>query len=466
MARGFLSGIIWGTVVGGLGTTALSLLTPLPPGASGAPEIADSNTSISVQEIESGDAPQIPTADLSDEDVPLIGLSEPEGEESQQVPDPEKDSADAPEVETPDVALDDPENGGDAPTIPDTADSDAGSTDLALAPEAPAAISAPEIDTTVPTQPSPEPEVVEEAPEEEAPVAVDAAPEVTDEPEETELAEAPAEAPEVATEIGEPVEEMTDKAPNVTTNRLPSIGAEEETVVVAPEEPAVIDGADALGALAWNAVPFDNPDGQPVFAVVLIEDADSGFGPKEAAGLGFPVTMVVDAASAGAEERAKAYRAVGHEVLFTLSVPENATATDVEVAFERAANVVPVAVGVMDRTENGFGSNRIVAQQVIAIAAQTGHAVIGHGRGLNSIEQIARRDNVPASLSFRVLDDQKQSPPVVRRYLDRAAFRAQQEGAVIVVGHTYPDSIAALMEWAVSERASSMALAPVSAALQ
>ena len=477
MARGFLSGIIGGTVVGTLGTAALSLLTTLPPGSSGAPEISETDNAIVLQPSDTVSAPQIPSADISEEDIPLIGLSEPGDGGNQDVPVPDKTSADAPDVDVPDVALDAPDGGADAPALPQSDEaSNTGATELALAPEAPAAIVFPTIDTSVPERPSPASEVDDEIHDGESDEGEDHDGESRegdghdgegreDANVETEVQQ-PVELPEISAELGEAVEELTDKAPNVTTNRLPSIGAEDEIADVVPVDEPEINGADALGALAWNAVPFGGADGRPLYSIVLIDTPDGAFGPADAAEIGFPVTFVVDATAPGAQDRANAYRAGGHEVMFTLSLPQDASPKDIEVAFERASSTVPVAVGVMDLVENGFGKNRILTQHIISIVAQSGHGVIGHGKGLNAIAQLAQRDGVPAALSFRVFDDQNQSAPVIRRYFDRAAFRAQQEGYVVMVGHTYADSIAAMTEWASGERAGSMALAPVSAVMQ
>lgn len=442
MARGFLSGIIGGTVVGLLGTAAMSLLSDLPPGAGGAPEVAETEGAASLEPLAPEGTPQIPSADIPDEDVPLIGLSDPADGDNQDTPDPERESAEAPDVDAPDVAMNAPEDGSSAPNVPQTEQSDgAEGIDLALAPEAPAAFAAPDIDTTSPERPGQNDDAEEPGTPVEDIIV------------------------EEGTGIGDPVDGFTDQAPNVTINRLPSIGDEDQVAEIVTED-AAPDGADILGALTWNAVPFENIDGKPVYSIILIEAVDGDLTPNAAAQLGFPITVVIDATSAGAEARAEAYRAAGQEVMFSLSLPDGASPVDVEVAFERASSTIPLAVAVMDQAEGGFGSNRMLAQHVIAIAAQSGHGVVGHGKGLNSITQLADRDGVPAALSFRVFDDQQQSGAVIQRYLDRAAFRAQQEGYVVMVGHGNSESITAISEWATGERAASMALAPISAVLR
>ena len=59
-----------------------------------------------------------------------------------------------------------------------------------------------------------------------------------------------------------------------------------------------------------------------------------------------------------------------------------------------------------------------------------------------------------------------ESPAVMRRYLDRAAFKAAQDGRVIVAAKASADTMAALLEWTVEGRAGTVALAPASALLK
>jgi uncharacterized protein len=84
---------------------------------------------------------------------------------------------------------------------------------------------------------------------------------------------------------------------------------------------------------------------------------------------------------------------------------------------------------------------------------------------LNAADQVARRDGVPAALIFREMDAGGEDSPLIRRYLDRAAFKAAQEGRVVVLGSTRPETITALMEWSVEGRGASVALAPLTAVL-
>ena len=55
---------------------------------------------------------------------------------------------------------------------------------------------------------------------------------------------------------------------------------------------------------------------------------------------------------------------------------------------------------------------------------------------------------------------------MTKRFLDQAAFRSKQDGAVFLVAEARPETISAIAEWALGTRAAAVALAPVSAALK
>ena len=65
-----------------------------------------------------------------------------------------------------------------------------------------------------------------------------------------------------------------------------------------------------------------------------------------------------------------------------------------------------------------------------------------------------------AATVFRALDAENEPAAAIRRYLDRAAFKAAQDGRVVVVGKTRPETIAALMEWSLEGRAGVSRLHP------
>ena len=147
------------------------------------------------------------------------------------------------------------------------------------------------------------------------------------------------------------------------------------------------------------------------------------------------------------------------------SLPAGATPQDVEQAFRVNLETVTEAVAVMDVSGSSFQSDRAAVQQVVDIASSTGHGLITFPRGLNTAHQSAERAGIPAGLIFRRLDGSGESGEQIRRSLDRAAFRARPDEAVILVGTTRQDTLDAIIEWADGNRARSVTLAPVSAAL-
>jgi uncharacterized protein len=251
--------------------------------------------------------------------------------------------------------------------------------------------------------------------------------------------------------------------PGVTINRLPRIGDAPDAGEVASAAPADVPATP----LALYARAFDNPAEKPLFALVLVDTGEADLDRVGFATLPFAVSFVVDPLAPGAADAAAIYRAAGQEVIMLASgLPDGAQPADVEQTFQALDRAVPQAVAVIDRAAGGFGDDRLLASQVVPVIGAQGRGLLTYDRGLNAADQVARRDGVPAATIFRRLDADGESIPTIRRYLDRAAFRAAQEGQVVVIGSTRRDTLAAIMQWAVEGRAASVALAPVSATLK
>ncbi|MBE2278578.1 MAG: divergent polysaccharide deacetylase family protein, partial [Rhodobacteraceae bacterium] len=238
-------------------------------------------------------------------------------------------------------------------------------------------------------------------------------------------------------------------------SRLPAIGAAEDSAAMPSDRP-----------IDLYARPFDNPAGKPVYAVILIDTGEPALDRAALAALPFPVTFALDPLDPEAPARAAIYRAAGQEVvMLATGVPRGGTASDVAVAFQTMDQALPEAVAVMDLPERRFQADRPLAALVVPAVGDGGRGIVSWDEGLNAADQVARREDVPAALVFRALDGDDESAPVIRRYLDRAAFKAVQDGQVVVVGHTRPRTVAALTEWALEGRAGTVALAPVTAVL-
>lgn len=367
--------------------------------------------------------------------------------------------------------------------------------DLALAPDAPNPTKAPGAGgETMPDPepdpvPDPEPDAVSEAPvpaddpqpvneipEAEPEAVADAAPDVEQQPAPTPAPEEPDAAAEAE---AEPDADSAPEQPAVTDRRiaaLPQIGGE-----AAPDSgPAIgtrvvpLTDRDSNSAPAAApvtrpiedfAAPFENPQGKPLMSIVLIDDAASTGG-EALENFPYPLTFGLDPTEPGAEEKMARYRAAGFEVVALVNLPRVASARDAEISFAVWLETLPESVAILEGVGTGIQGNRDLSDQVTAIAKGTGRGLVTRDSGLNTVQKLAARSGVPSAVVFRDFDGAGQSERVMRRFLDQAAFRAGQEGSVIMLGRVRPETISALLLWGLQDRADRVALAPLSAVLR
>jgi polysaccharide deacetylase 2 family uncharacterized protein YibQ len=209
---------------------------------------------------------------------------------------------------------------------------------------------------------------------------------------------------------------------------------------------------------------FENPDNKPLMAIVLIDDS-AAIGTEALEGFPYPLTFAVDPTAPDAAAKMAGHRAAGFEVMALVDLPRQANAQDAEVALAAGFNTLDQAIGMLEGTGSGIQGNRDLSDQVTAFVGDTGRGMITQNVGLNTVQKLAARDGVPAAVVFRDFDGAGQTPDEMRRFLDQAAFRAGQEGAVIMLGRVRPDTISALLLWGLQDRAARVALAPASAIL-
>ncbi|QGY00337.1 divergent polysaccharide deacetylase family protein [Roseovarius faecimaris] len=263
-----------------------------------------------------------------------------------------------------------------------------------------------------------------------------------------------------------------DLAPEVKTNRLPSVGdaeeaAQPEEAETAPESTEASEPEeDTRPPLERFAVPFDNPDNKPLMSIILLDDGTSPVGLEALQNFPYPLSFAVDAGWDGAEDAMVKYRAAGFEVLVLTDLPETAGAKDAEQAMQAIFAALPEVVAVMEGTGSGLQSSRAAAEQLAPILRSSGHGAVLFPKGLNTAQKLLAREGVPSAAVFRDFDAKGQNATVIRRFLDQAAFKAgQEEGGVVMVGRLRPDTVSALLLWGLQDRANSVALAPISALL-
>lgn len=518
MLRGFLGGLISGTAVSGLVVGAASVITDVPgrraPEATALEVPAGSQFDHSREDTEASLSRLEETPDP--DSVPLVEAPEPD--DLQPLDDADTDPAAQPETGDAESALTAPDAQEESAGVTVDSDDPVLPNPQAMAPEAPAGEEELSI-STEPAQPV-QPEVDEESaafPSEDQADADDAGAEAPDEvqddpdqpapgeaevddttasetdPVSEEMAETPEtevplpqedpdttveatdtspEAPEEP-EVAENTESGTigDLAEGVTTNRLPTAtdepqtaGTGDQAAEISEESEEQVD--DTRPPLERFAVEFENPEGKPLMAIVLIDDGTSSIGIAALREFPYPVSFALDAAWPGADEAAEMYREQGYEVLAMVDLPDGASAADAEVAMQSYLDRVPGAVAVMEGTGTGLQSNRDAAVQLAPILKDSGHGLVMIPKGLNTVQKLLTRSGLPAASVFRDFDSRGQDATVIRRFLDQAAFRAgQEEGGVIMLGRLRPETISALLLWGLQDRASRVALAPVSAVL-
>ncbi len=257
-------------------------------------------------------------------------------------------------------------------------------------------------------------------------------------------------------------------APNVTTNRLPSITNTPEGVEDTPEaDSAVATEAAPVSQLERYAAEFENPDAKPLMAIVLIDDGMSKLDLEALKAFPYPLSFAIDTKWPGATKAMRKYRDAGFEVLAMADLPKGAGAADTEVTMAIYLRAVPEAVAVMEGEGEGLQAGRKASAQLAQILAASGLGAVMLPKGLNTAQKLIAREGVPAITVFRDFDAKGESAQTIQRYLDRAVLKAgQEENGVIMVGRLRDVTINALVVWALEDRAARVAMAPVSAVLR
>lgn len=252
----------------------------------------------------------------------------------------------------------------------------------------------------------------------------------------------------------------------VSPGPLPPVTVQDAKVAALVAEP--VPDAARLRPIDRFAQPFENPQGKPLMAIVLMDEG-LDVGRTEAAlaslrRLPYPVSLAVDVVLPDAAERMRIYRRAGFEVLATVDLPEVVTPGDVADTVTLALEALPEVVGVLESPRRGIQLAPFAGAEILRLLAQTGHGIVTQN-GTTSVQSLADQSAVPSAIVFRDFDSRGQSTTAIGRFLDQAAFKAGQEGSVIMLGRLREETIAALMHWVAQDRAATVAMSPVSAAL-
>lgn len=281
--------------------------------------------------------------------------------------------------------------------------------------------------------------------------------------------------------LGVPMPEIDNPVREIPVNELPIVDAPTTELQEPPEidengtqtaTPVVEEPVEThpKNALMRNKVVFRNTADRPLMSIILMDGGERGLDQEVLLTFSFPISFAFDPDSGEKTLKPDAFAASGFEVLALAPAGDNRleaaeSASDIETALAAVFTLVPHAVGLVDRPVAEIQQSPELAAQVIEGLHATGHGLLTYDIGLNATDQKAKARDVPAATVFRVLDADGEKSATIKRYLDRAALEAGKDGHVVVVGHTYPETVTALFSWALSAKSSTVALAPVSAVL-
>jgi len=264
------------------------------------------------------------------------------------------------------------------------------------------------------------------------------------------------------------------KLPVGQTSDTATLEIAAKPAVLAPPKPETLiqrDPAHPLDpALVRNKVAFANTTGKPLFAVVLIDAGAKGLSADILSTFTFPVTFAIAPDSPAATRTANDLSTAGFEILALaptgaaqLEARKNPAA--LATALNEVMAAVPPAIGLIDQPNALLQKTPELAKQVIAALAASGYGLVTYNIGLNGTDSRARKAGVKSGTVFRVLDRNGENSATIKRYLNRAVLEAGKTGSVIVVGHSYQQTVTALFSWSLSAKATEVTLAPVSAVL-
>jgi polysaccharide deacetylase 2 family uncharacterized protein YibQ len=228
------------------------------------------------------------------------------------------------------------------------------------------------------------------------------------------------------------------------------------------EQSQIAPVGPAIDAFAVPPVPTEN---QPLMAVVLVDNGNMRLDPDILGSLPFTVTIAVPAKNDVHNALMRYYRDEGFEVALLIDLPEGSNATEVTEILDNAISTVSEATTILERTPGTLQNSREISTALVDRLALSGHGLVIYDSGVNPALERAKSVAVPVKTIYRNLDQDNGNERAMRRFLDGAAFRAQQEGSVIIAASPSPSVISALTFWSLQQRSSSVIKTSLSQAL-
>jgi polysaccharide deacetylase 2 family uncharacterized protein YibQ len=184
--------------------------------------------------------------------------------------------------------------------------------------------------------------------------------------------------------------------------------------------------------------------------------------------LPIPVTFAIDPVNPSADALLLSLRELEQEAVILADLPPQTVVQDVDIALSALVNLLPRTVGIIERQAGALQQSRDVMLHVPEVLNRTGHGLIVYEKGLNTLAKEAIKAGTPVAAIYRDLDGADQNERTIRRFLDGAVFRATNSASepIVVLARLRPETISAIVIWALQERAQNIAVVPVSQLMQ
>lgn len=218
------------------------------------------------------------------------------------------------------------------------------------------------------------------------------------------------------------------------------------------------------------------PAGKPLLAVILEDVGAQGVERANLTSLGAQITFAIAAERPEIARRSDAvYRSAGFEVVALVpgggarTISARTPEGDVENYLDAYFKAVPGAVALLDRANGSLAENGLLLARLEAELSRDGRPLLlpdaGDARAaLAAADQARLLPGLPPSQVFRVIDETRAADEILAM-LRAASAEAEKNGAAVVYGRTYPETIAALITWQNSRAGRAVALAPLTAAM-
>ena len=220
-----------------------------------------------------------------------------------------------------------------------------------------------------------------------------------------------------------------------------------------------------IEAFAASKVPQED---KPILSIVLVVDEQSQVDIQALKDIPFPLSLGIDVANFEGAKLMNLYRSNGFEVAAIVDYPNAASEQEINDTLVSGLNRLDKTIAVIEGSPGNLQKTRSRSEQTASILSQSGHGLLVHEKGLNTIVREAKALGVPVRTIYRDLIELTGDSRTFRRFLDGAAFRARQEGkdsAIVVTASLHPETLGALLLWSLQNRSQSVTIAPLSQAL-